>query len=57
MSRARPIIPYDLIKDFCRKYRIDKLSVFGSYLREDFGLESDIDFLVEFRRRSDSRLF
>lgn len=48
MSRARPIIPRDLIKDFCRKHRIKKLSVFGSYLREDFGPESDIDFLVQF---------
>jgi hypothetical protein len=37
-----------LIEEFCRKHHIRKLSVFGSYLREDFGSESDIDFLVEF---------
>lgn len=48
MNRRRPIIPRDFIKDFRRKYHIRKLSIFGSYLREDFGPESDIDFLVEF---------
>jgi predicted nucleotidyltransferase len=35
-------------KRFCRKYHIKKLSIFGSYLREDFGPESDRDLLVEF---------
>ena len=33
---------------FCRKNNIRRLSLFGSILREDFGPESDIDFLVEF---------
>jgi uncharacterized protein len=47
-SQKRPGIPKDLIREFCRKYHIRKLSIFGSYLREDFGPESDIDFLVEF---------
>ncbi|MBI5248359.1 MAG: nucleotidyltransferase family protein [Desulfomonile tiedjei] len=48
MSRQRPSIPKDLIQEFCTKHHIRKLSVFGSYLREDFGPASDIDFLVEF---------
>ena len=48
MNRERPIIPRDLIKDFCRKHHVRKLSVFGSYLRKEFGPESDLDFLVEF---------
>ena len=48
MSQKHPIIPTDLIKDFCRRHHIRKLSIFGSYLREDFGPESDVDFLVEF---------
>ena len=48
MSQERPDIPKDLIREFCRKRHIRSLSVFGSYLREDFGPESDIDFLVEF---------
>ena len=48
MSTHRPEIPQKLIEDFCRKHHIRKLSIFGSYLRGDFGPESDIDFLVEF---------
>jgi uncharacterized protein len=50
MNRNRPEIPSDLIEDFCKKHHIKKLAIFGSYLREDFGPESDIDFLVEFDR-------
>jgi uncharacterized protein len=48
MKQGRPEIPKDLIEEFCRRHHIKKLSVFGSYLREDFGPESDIDFLFEF---------
>lgn len=48
MSQERPHIPKNLIEEFCRKHHIRKLSIFGSYLREEFGPESDIDFLVEF---------
>ncbi len=33
---------------FCRKHSIQKLSFFGSVLRDDFDRESDIDVLVEF---------
>jgi len=48
MSRERPEIPKSLIEDFCKRHHITKLAIFGSFLREDFGPESDIDFLVEF---------
>jgi hypothetical protein len=33
---------------FCRKWRIRELSIFGSAVRDDFGPESDLDFLVSF---------
>lgn len=33
---------------FCRKWRIREMSLFGSALRDDFGPESDLDFLVSF---------
>lgn len=36
------------IEDFCQKYHIRKLSLFGSVLRSDFHADSDIDVLVEF---------
>lgn len=48
MNQKRPDIPKILIEEFCMKHHIVKLSIFGSYLREDFGPESDIDVLVEF---------
>ena len=35
------------IRDFCRKWKIRELSVFGSILRDDFRPDSDVDFLVE----------
>lgn len=36
------------IKEFCRKYPVRELAVFGSALRGDFDNSSDIDLLVEF---------
>jgi uncharacterized protein len=36
------------IKQFCQRYSIRKLSLFGSVLRDDFTRESDVDILVEF---------
>lgn len=48
MDTQRPAIPKNLIAEFCRRHHIRKLSIFGSYLREDFRPDSDIDFLVEF---------
>jgi predicted nucleotidyltransferase len=42
------VLPKEQIAEFCRRHHIRRLAVFGSALREDFGPESDIDFLVEF---------
>jgi predicted nucleotidyltransferase len=36
------------IAAFCRRWQIKELSFFGSVLRSDFGLDSDIDVLVTF---------
>lgn len=41
-------IDQSAIEAFCRKYRVRKLSFFGSVLRDDFGADSDVDTLVEF---------
>ena len=38
------------LAEFCRQHGIRKLSLFGSALREDFGPDSDLDFLVEFEQ-------
>lgn len=38
----------EMISQFCKKWSISKLELFGSVLRSDFTPESDIDFLVSF---------
>jgi predicted nucleotidyltransferase len=42
------MIPKKQIEGFCKKYHIQRLSLFGSVIRPDFKPESDIDVLVEF---------
>ena len=41
-------LPRQQIEDFCRKWKIVRLELFGSVLREDFRPDSDIDFLITF---------
>lgn len=36
------------INDFCFENQIQELSLFGSVLRDDFNINSDLDFLVVF---------
>ena len=52
MPAARELaipIPHERIAEFCRKWRVHKLSFFGSVVRDDFTPQSDVDVLVEFR--------
>ena len=42
-------IPTEKITQFCQRYHIQKLSFFGSVLRDDFSHSSDLDILVEFK--------
>jgi hypothetical protein len=46
MSELR--IPKRKIVDFCQRYSVRRLALFGSVLREDFGPDSDIDVLIVF---------
>ena len=41
-------VPRDKVADFCRRWKIVELDLFGSALRDDFGPESDVDVLVSF---------
>jgi len=41
-------VPEQQIADFCQRWKITELALFGSVLREDFGPESDIDVLIRF---------
>lgn len=42
-------IDRETLAEFCQKYSIKRLAVFGSALRDDFGTDSDVDVLVEFQ--------
>jgi predicted nucleotidyltransferase len=50
MVKNNLTIPKQKIADFCRRHHIERLSLFGSVLRQDFGPESDVDVLVEFEQ-------
>ena len=41
-------IPSRPIQDFCRRYHVRELSIFGAAVRNDFHAASDIDLLVDF---------
>jgi predicted nucleotidyltransferase len=46
--RDRIFIDRERIAEFWRRNHIRKLALFGSVLRRDFGVGSDVDVLVEF---------
>ncbi|GIK41256.1 MAG: hypothetical protein BroJett011_50890 [Chloroflexota bacterium] len=45
------------IADFCQRWHIRELALFGSVLRDDFDPESDVDILVTFAPEADWSLF
>lgn len=48
MKRQNSEISPKEVADFCRRYHIRKLSLFGSVLSNAFRPDSDVDGLVEF---------
>jgi predicted nucleotidyltransferase len=47
-NRPQLNVRKEKIEEFCKKHGIRKLSVFGSFFRKNFGLDSNLDILVEF---------
>lgn len=41
-------LPTEKIADFCRRWKIARLEVFGSVLRDDFRPDSDVDFIANY---------
>ena len=39
-------LPHEKIAEFCRKWNVSELALFGSVLRDDFRPDSDVDVLV-----------
>ena len=58
---AKPIavvkLPAQRIADFCHKWKIVELALFGSVLRDDFRPDSDVDVLVSFSEGTHWSLF
>ena len=54
MSKRGEFFSKPALAEFCKRYRVRELSVFGSVTRGDDGPESDLDVLVEFE--SDARV-
>jgi len=48
MVRGRIEIQDEALAEFCRRWKITELALFGSALRDDFRPDSDVDFLVSF---------
>jgi hypothetical protein len=57
MAQVNIAIPQQRIRDFCQRWKIAELSVFGSVLREDFRPDSDVDVLVTFAEDSQWSLY
>jgi predicted nucleotidyltransferase len=54
---AKIAIDRERIVEFCRRWKIVELSLFGSVLRDDFRPDSDIDVLVSFASDAEWSLF
>ena len=50
-------IPREQLADFCRRWSVTELALFGSALREDFCPDSDVDVLVSFSEDAHHSLF
>ena len=57
MGHVKIPIPEGRIRDFCHKWKIAELSIFGSALREDSCPDSDADLLVTFAHDAESTLY
>ncbi len=50
-------VPYSKIEEFCKKWKIIELFLFGFAHRDDFRQESDVDVLVTFAPETKYSLF
>ena len=42
------MLSHEFLAEFCQRYQIEELTVFGSAIRDDFRPDSDVDFLVTY---------
>jgi len=48
-ARIKIKIPKKDLDEFCRRYHVKRLALFGSVVGKDFRAESDVDVLVSFQ--------
>ena len=55
----QPMIPIsqEKLADFCRRWKVTELALFGSVLRSDFRPDSDVDVLISFASEAHWGLF
>ena len=56
-TKVRISIPRKRLAEYCKRWKITELALFGSVLREDFRPSSDIDVLVSFSSKAKISLF
>ena len=54
---AQITIPHEIVEEFCRRWQITELALFGSVLTDEFGPDRDIDVLVTFSDEEGWSLF
>lgn len=47
-ERLVGLLPADRVAEFCQRWKITEMALFGSVLRDDFTSDSDVDVLVSF---------
>ena len=57
MLNQQLFIPKEKVALFCQKWNVVEFALFGSVLRADFNLASDVDVLVSFASSSKANLF
>lgn len=59
VAKAKSRVAYSpaALAEFCRRWMITRLELFGSVLRDDFRTDSDIDVLVTFAEDAHWTLF
>jgi len=50
-------LPRDRIAEFCHRWKVKELAIFGSALGDDFRPDSDVDVLVVFDEEAEWTLF
>lgn len=57
VQKTRLEFDIDRLRDFCKRWDISELALFGSALRDDFSDDSDVDVLVTFQPDSQHGFF